>query len=68
MKDTSKHDAVTLHILKQLENYKQLWPVLKLMQGEAFEKDHWRNLFQMLKLPRDVTIENLNLGHLLSND
>ena len=22
----------------------------------------------MLKLPRDVTIENLNLGHLLSND
>jgi len=42
-----------------------MWPVLKLIQGEAFEKEHWRTLFTMLKLPKDVTIENLSLGNLL---
>ncbi len=32
--------------------------------GESFEKEHWRKLFSILGLPKDVTIDNLKFGHL----
>ena len=35
------------------------------MVGEAFEKEHWRTLFSILKLPREVTLENMKFAHLL---
>lgn len=36
--------------------------------GEAFEREHWRSLFTILKLPKDVTLETLKFGHLLDAD
>ena len=32
--------------------------------GESFEKEHWRRLFTILQLPKDVTVDNLRFGHL----
>jgi hypothetical protein len=38
---------------------------LKLLVGEAFEKDHWRALFAMIKLPKEVSFENLKFKHFM---
>jgi dynein heavy chain 2 len=39
-----------------------------MIVGEAFEKEHWKTLFNIINLPRDVTIEKLNFGHILGAD
>ena len=57
-----------MYLTRQVENYKQLWPVLKLLVGEAFEKEHWRSLFTTLKLPKEITIENVKFSHFLQNE
>lgn len=43
-----------------------MWPILKLLVGEAFEKEHWKILFNMLKIPKDVGLENFTFGHILN--
>ena len=39
--------------------------MLKLIIGEAFEREHWKSLFTMLKLPNDVKVETVTFGHFL---
>jgi dynein heavy chain 2 len=39
--------------------------LFKLCCGEAFEKEHWRKLISMLKMPADVTFDNMKFSHLL---
>ena len=65
---TLNKDACCLYLMSQVELYKSIWPVLKLVIGEAFEKEHWKTLFSMLKIPKEVSIENLTFGHLLGAD
>ena len=36
--------------------------------GEAFEREHWKTLFNLIKIPKDVTIDNLKFGHILNSD
>ena len=51
---------VVVRFLKQmLETYRQAWPLIKLCAGEAFEKDHWAKLFQLLRIPQDTKLDNL---------
>lgn len=42
MKINKKNDSVTLFILQQLDLFNQIFPLLKLMIGESFEKLHWK--------------------------
>jgi len=60
-------DVVAKFIGTQLELFKQAWPILKLSTGEGFEKEHWKSLFHYLKLPKEVTMENLQFSHFLDN-
>ena len=39
--------------------------MIKMCTGECFEKEHWRRLFVILQLPKDVTLDNLKFGHLV---
>ena len=50
--------------MQTIDNYKQAWPLIKMCTGESFEKEHWRRLFTILNLPKDVTTDNLKFGHL----
>lgn len=60
-------DVVAKFIGQQLELFKQAWPILKLSTGEGFEKEHWKSLFHYMKLPKEVTMENLHFSHFLDN-
>ena len=52
-------NVVVRFLKQQLETYRQAWPLLKLCTGEAFEKDHWAKLFQLLRIPQDTKLDNL---------
>ena len=45
----------------------KIFPLLKLLTGEAFENEHWNNMFQLLKF-KDMKKENLLFRDLLSAD
>ena len=63
----SYKDLITGFIQSQIDLYKQIWPLLKLLIGEAFERDHWKTLFNFLDLPKTMTLEKLTFGNLIEN-
>ena len=60
-------DLITGFIQSQIELYKQIWPILKLLIGEAFERDHWKTLFNFLEMPKTMTLEKLTFGNLIEH-
>lgn len=56
--------VVVKFLMQTIDNYKQAWPLFKMCTGESFEKEHWRKMFQILGLPKEVTLDNLKFGHL----
>lgn len=60
-------DSITGFLTSRIDALKQAWPLLKLLIGEAFEKDHWKSLFMMLELPRTLSLEKMTFGDLISN-
>eukprot|EP01022_Parablepharisma_sp_SALTPOND_P023029 TRINITY_DN475_c0_g1_i1.p1 TRINITY_DN475_c0_g1~~TRINITY_DN475_c0_g1_i1.p1 ORF type:complete len:3195 (-),score=434.63 TRINITY_DN475_c0_g1_i1:26360-35944(-) len=63
---SKERSVVTNYLRNELEKFRQSWPLLKGVVGEAFEKEHWKTLFVYLKFDRSVTIENVTFGHFLS--
>jgi dynein heavy chain 2 len=41
--------------------------LIKLCTGESFEKEHWRKLITILKMPKEVAFDNLTFGNLLDS-
>ena len=60
-----ERSVVTNFLRAELEHFRQAWPLLKAIVGEAFEKEHWKTLFVYLKLDRAITIENVTFGNLI---
>lgn len=60
-------EVVSRFISSQIELYKRAWPLLKLSNGEGFEKEHWKSLFHYMKLGKEVTMENLKLSHFIDS-
>jgi dynein heavy chain 2 len=63
----NRKDPVALYLIKQVEVYFKLYPLLKLVVGEAFEPEHWNALFSLLKL-KDMKREKLLFNDLLGCD
>ena len=52
-------DFIYFYINNQIELYKQSLNVYKYMIGESFERDHWKSLFNILRLDNSITKETL---------
>jgi dynein heavy chain 2 len=52
---------------QQIEQFKQAWPLIKICTGECFEKEHWKKLFTILKLSKDITLDNLKFKDLIES-
>jgi hypothetical protein len=52
-------NVVVRFLLNRIEQFKQAWPLIKLCTGESFEKEHWKKLFNILKLTQDTSIDKL---------
>jgi dynein heavy chain 2 len=59
--------VVQRFILEQIEEFKKAWPLIKLCTGESFEKEHWRKLISMLKMPKEVTFDNMIFGNIVDS-
>jgi len=42
-------------------------PVLKWVRGEPLSQEHWLELFRLIKLPRNMSLEKLTFGDLLTS-
>jgi dynein heavy chain 2 len=59
-----RRDNVT-HLLSQsVGRLNQAYPAMKSMTGEPFERDHWKIMFTILKLPGDVKLETFTFRHI----
>ena len=52
-------DQVTHMLSQEVQRLEAAHPALKAMTGEPFERDHWRILFGLIKLPPDLRLEEL---------
>ncbi|XP_055895255.1 cytoplasmic dynein 2 heavy chain 1-like isoform X1 [Biomphalaria glabrata] len=63
---TRETTTMTVKILKDIETYKTVLPVLKWVRGEPLSQDHWLEMFRLLQMPRGTTLEKLTFGHILA--
>lgn len=59
--------VVVKFLLQEIELYRQAWPLIKLCTGESFEKEHWKKLFIILKIDKDLTVDKLKFKHLIDS-
>ncbi|XP_047126593.1 cytoplasmic dynein 2 heavy chain 1 isoform X1 [Hydra vulgaris] len=59
-------NVIVLKIQKDVDMYKNLFPVLKYVRGDTLSSDHWLELFRMVKMPKGVTLEKLTFANILS--
>jgi dynein heavy chain 2 len=60
----SKKTRVEQFVGRLVEEYQTVWPGLKLMIGESFQREHWNQLMHILTV-KGITSEFLTLGHIL---
>ena len=61
-----KKDASSKFILDQCELFKDIWPALKSMIGEGFQRNHWTELFSIIGLPKNRPFNEVTFGEILN--
>eukprot|EP00736_Rhodelphis_marinus_P001173 Rmarinus@m.17616 len=59
-------DAMSLRLQKELELMTKCGPALKLVRGDVFTPEHWGELFRLVGMSRELTIETLKVQHFLA--
>ena len=55
----SESSAVVVQLQHEMERREAALPLLKYVGEEFLSLDHWQELFHMLELPRDTTMEQM---------
>lgn len=56
------------YMVQMLESNKLIANLLKSINGENFEREHWAYLIALLKINKAVTADKLTFGQLLESD
>ena len=66
-KSSKKHSTINMNdrIQQDIENYRLFTPLFKWVRGESLSPDHWLELFRILKISRNITLEKLTFGDIL---
>ena len=65
IRSTPESSAVVARLQREVERMESALPLLKYVGGEILSMDHWQELFRMLELPRETTMEGLTFGEVL---
>ncbi|XP_042221258.1 cytoplasmic dynein 2 heavy chain 1-like isoform X2 [Homarus americanus] len=57
--------SVTVRLIHELEKYKTIIPVLKYVRGEVFSEKHWIEMYSLLGIPTNLSVDKLTFGHFL---
>ncbi len=60
-----KKDFIYFYVNNLIELYKESLGVYRFLIGDNFERDHWKNLFMLLKFDNSLTKDNLIFGNFL---
>ena len=55
-----------MFIRDQCELYNEIWPALKAMRGEGFQRNHWAELFDIIGIKKDRLINELTFKEILN--
>ena len=50
--NSTQKSSLTVRLVKELESYQQILPVLKYVRGEIFSEHHWNEMFGIVQMPR----------------
>ena len=53
-------------VIKETDLFKSMFPLLRTLSSGVLERDHWRQLWQLVKSERTYAADNLKLGDMLS--
>jgi dynein heavy chain 2, cytosolic len=59
-------DSVTVYVISELDKYRDIFPSLKNVRGDALTPEHWAELYRMLGIPKGTSITDLTLGTFLN--
>jgi dynein heavy chain 2, cytosolic len=60
-----KIDTIATHIIKDMDSYRQVIPVLKFLRGDNWMSEHWGEMFRILQFPKGTTLSELTVKHFL---
>ena len=64
---SKEKNVVVRFLLAQVEAFKLAWPLIKLITGESFERDHWRELFNILKIDKGMSSDKLKFKDIVES-
>ena len=50
--NSTNKSTITVKLLKEIEQHKNILPVLKYVRGEIFSDQHWNEMYGILNMPR----------------
>ncbi|PRP81711.1 hypothetical protein PROFUN_10811 [Planoprotostelium fungivorum] len=59
-------DNVTIYVISELDKYRDIFPSLKNVRGDALTPEHWSELYRMVGITKGTSITDLTLGTWLS--
>ena len=65
LKARGSRDKIYDYLMQQIRNNREVFPVLRKVTGEFYEKDHWRLLFSYIGLPSSTSAATLTFQQLL---
>lgn len=69
LRSARRDDMVLRYMQQMFESNKTVVQLLKSMNGENFEREHWAYLFTILKIDKAVnSADKLTFGHLIESD
>jgi len=52
-------------LAQTVQKLNSAYPAMRSMTGEPFERDHWKLMFTILKMPGDVKLEAFTFRHII---
>lgn len=56
---------MTVRLIHELEKYRTMLPALKYVRGDVFSEKHWIEMYSLLGIPTNITVDKLTFGHFL---
>jgi dynein heavy chain 2 len=61
----SANSSSTRFVHDQCNLYLEIWPALKSMIGDGFQRNHWTDLFALINLPKNRPFNEITFGEIL---
>ncbi|CAL4157019.1 unnamed protein product, partial [Meganyctiphanes norvegica] len=65
LRSSGETTAVTVRLIQEIEKYMSILPLLKYVRGEVFAEKHWIEMYSLIGIPSNTTVDKLTFSHFL---